>query len=94
MRWLILFRLVLPYVQKFFAEYVADYLEGRKERRKLQAEMANRPDDCPPCPPCPTPAETAPAGSRKIWYGASGVMLGSALGLIGYLLWRPANPDS
>lgn len=91
MRWLILFRLVLPYAQKFAAGYMADYLEGRKEHRRLLAEMASRPSDCPPCPPCLSPDEAA-AGSRRIWYGASGVMLGGALGLIGYLLWRPAKP--
>lgn len=93
MRWLILLRFVMPYAQKYLAQYAADYLERRRERRELLAEMANRPDGCPPCPPCPTPAESAAAGNaRKIWYGASGVLLGGALGLIGYLLWRPAKP--
>ncbi|GAB4427568.1 MAG: hypothetical protein Kow0031_07620 [Anaerolineae bacterium] len=93
MQWMILFKIVLPTVQKYLAQYAADYLEARKERRLLLAELAERPADCPPCPPCPAPA--SPAGnSRKIWYGASGVLLGGALGLIGYLLWRPAKPGS
>lgn len=94
MQWMTLLRLVLPYAQKYAAGYAAGYLEARKERRKLLAEMANRPDNCPPCPPCPTSDQPATGNSRKIWYGASGVMLGSALGLIGYLLWRPVKSGS
>ncbi len=88
MQWMILFRLVLPTVQKYLAGYMANYLESLRDRRKQQAQLAGSAIECPPCPAVEQPA----AGSRKIWYGASGLLLGGALGLIGYLLLRPAKP--
>jgi len=90
MPWMIL-RLLLPFVQKYAAQYVADYLENRREQRLKEAELAA---ECPPCPPCPTDAPAASTRSRRIWYSLSGLLLGSAFGLIGYLLVRQENGTS
>ncbi len=81
-----IFQLFWPFVQGYMkkraAEYTADYLQKRRERRlnKLSgAEEAALPEQMLACP-----TSTADA----IWYTMSGVLLGSAFSLILAQLFR------
>ena len=93
MPWMILLRLVLPFVQKYAARYAADYLESWRERRRQLSNLEES-LDCPPCPPCPTAGDGPFSRRNKVWYGLSGILLGGAFGLIGYLLLRPNNNEA
>lgn len=94
--WLIL-KLLRPFVQRKAADRVAGFLEDRHTRRLLSDEGVTSLTDCPPCPPCPeipvetdsTPAETEPAATTLPWgYALSGLLVGSALSAVAFLLAR------
>jgi hypothetical protein len=65
------------------AEYAANYLQTRRERR-LEKQTA-LPDDSPAIP-AKTPDSFLT--SNTLWYTLSGIMLGAAMGVIFWLLRR------
>lgn len=82
-------RLMWPYLQRYLAKQAANYLEQRRQlKRQLKEEEARlaelaqdlspavsaQPGECPPPPKLLT--------ANAVWYTLSGVLLGSALGLI------------
>lgn len=104
---MIVIRMVWPYVMRYLAQYAADFLQNRREPRQAdpaaepESVEPTAPVECPPCPPCPViketagadAAETAPAGSNsKGWFALSGILLGAAFGLMGYLFLRDRQP--
>lgn len=76
-----LLRLVWPYILRYLAKHGADYLEKRREQKRLlkraQAEAVVPPDVA--AIEGPPPPQTAP---RPIWYVLAGVLLGSAISLM------------
>jgi hypothetical protein len=87
---LMIFRLVRPYLQEMLAKLAADYLQKRRERR-LQvrnddiaptvtplAEQAQEITSPLVSPSVPSRSATANA----IWFTLSGILLGSAIGVI------------
>jgi hypothetical protein len=82
-----------PRLEKFLADQIAEYLRHRREQQ--QSQPGAIPKECPPCPPCPpatvAPLETEPAillNRNIVWFSLSGVLLGSAFGLIAYIFVR------
>lgn len=82
-----------PRLEKFLADQIAEYLRHRREQQ--QSQPGTLPKDCPPCPPCPpanaTSPETEPAAllnHNVVWFSLSGILLGSAFGLIAYIFVR------
>jgi hypothetical protein len=84
--WPIIRRLLL----KRASEYAADFLNRRREQR------LNPPEESPEissaeiagCPPCP-PAHIGYGPTDIFWFSLSGVLLGSALGVLVSYLVRP-----
>ena len=82
-------RLVWPYVLRYLARRSSDYLAERRERKRQQ-EMAAVPGDeqAPNVPPVIVePIDYSAPQTRlvtvnAVWYILSGVVLGSAIGLI------------
>jgi hypothetical protein len=71
------------YLKKRAAEYTADYLQKRRERRLKKLSGAEEAALQEPMLACPT------STAEAIWYTLSGVLLGSALSLIlAQLFWR------
>lgn len=100
---MVVLRLVWPYVLRYIAQYGADFLQQRRERALAvaasvtQAKENAAPVECPPCPPCPeveeppviVAADSKPAGGNNaVWFALSGIVLGAAFGLMGYLFLR------
>jgi hypothetical protein len=85
----IIFRLLWTYLQGQLAKRVAEYLQKRRERR-LQAsnEIASTVTPSPEqAPELTAPLESPSVPSRSatanaIWFTLSGILLGSAIGLI------------
>lgn len=82
-------RLAWPYVLRYLARYSADYLAQRRERKRQQETAAVQAEEpIPDLPPASVEAIEYPAPPIKlvtinaVWYILSGVVLGSALGLI------------
>jgi hypothetical protein len=82
-------RLAWPYLLRYLARYSADYLAQRREGKRQQ-ETAVVPEeepaqDLPPAivAPVENPApQTKLVTVNAVWYILSGVVLGSAIGLI------------
>lgn len=74
-----LLRLVWPYLMRFLAGQAADYLERRREQKQTESARGDSNVQNPP-----TQASTGNA----IWYSLSGVLLGSALSLMLYIILR------
>jgi hypothetical protein len=79
-----IFKLIRPYLIRYLAKSAASYLETRRVQRlkrgqeeTVEAEMQVYP-------------ETLPA-REAVWYTLSGMLLGSAFGLILAVLFRPAD---
>jgi hypothetical protein len=94
--YLTLLRLIWPFLVRRSAAYAANYLEARRRKQKeLDDQPVERPPKCPPCPPCPSVEASADQKSgsirNKVWFGASGVLLSAALGLVGYLILRDSQ---
>jgi hypothetical protein len=98
MYWTI-FRLIRPRLERYAADRIAEYLQGRREQR-LQLNK-ERPPDCPPCPPCPQ-EEAAVAAQVGIladprntfWFALSGLLLGGAFGMMTYIFIRDDSQAS
>ena len=87
---MMIFRLLMPIVGRYLANYAADYLENRRAARRVLQEQSQRPVECPPCPP----AEASASGSANaIWFSLSGLLLGGALSTILYVFWRDVNRE-
>jgi hypothetical protein len=79
-----IFKIIRPYLIRYLAKSTADYLETRRvQRLKRGLEETVEPGT-------PLSPETLPA-REAVWYTLSGVLLGSALGLILAALFRPAD---
>jgi hypothetical protein len=86
----------VAYAKNFFvmlkraSEYAADFLNRRREQR------LNPPEESPEissaeiagCPPCP-PVHIGYGPTDIFWFSLSGVLLGSALGVLVSYLVRP-----
>jgi hypothetical protein len=80
-----LLKLVWPYLMRFATSQAADYIERRREQQLSEPAQPDEPADCPPCPPCPPVTETS---SNAFWYSLSGIVLGSTLSVILYILFK------
>ena len=75
-----IFRLVWPYLQRRLAKQAAEYLQKRRERR-FQAHN----DITPTVTSLLEQAQETPprsAAVNAVWFTLSGILLGSAIGLI------------
>jgi len=76
-------RIIWPYVLRYLAQRSADYLDQRREPKGQQVEAIKH---SPAKRAAATEAvECAPAGpstANAVWYPLSGVLLGSAIGLM------------
>ena len=104
---LLLIKLLLPNLSKIVAGYVADFLQDRHEARlarqeKFTAWLAQRngnadgderPSECPPCPACPAGDDMMRGANpaSRVWFALSGLLLGGAVGLAGYLFLRDSQ---
>ena len=84
---MVVLRFLMPYVGRYVANYIADYLENRRAARSELPKPEQRPVECSPCPPA------APISNRAntVWYSLSGLLLGSALASMLYIIWRDIN---
>ena len=85
----IILRLAFPYLQRYLtgkaAEYGAGYLNQRRERHLRPPEEVAAPEEEAELPVCPP----AYSGGDMVWFTLSGVVLGSALGvMVSYLTKR------
>lgn len=80
---LTILRFARPYLMRYVARHIAEYLQNRRERRlaKLRGEEeAPMPDACPPC-------DTGLPGRVAALFTISGVLLGGMLGYgLAYLI--------
>lgn len=77
-----IFKIIRPYLIRYLAKSTADYLETRRvQRLKRGLEETVEPE-------AQVYPETLPARAT-VWYTISGVVLGSALGVILAVLFRP-----
>jgi hypothetical protein len=79
-----IFKIIRPYLIRYLAKSAADYLETRRAQR-LQRGLAET-----VAPETRAYPETLPA-REAVWYTLSGMLLGSAFGLILAVLFRPAD---
>ena len=90
--WPIIRRVLLKRVSDYAAGHTADFLNRRRDRR------LNPPEESPQissaetagCPPCP-PTHSGYGPTDIVWFTLSGVLLGSALGVLVSYLARPAE---
>lgn len=92
--YMMILRLIWPFIARQGASYAANFLENRRQQRLER--LKERPPECPPCPPCPPAAESSAIPAKKswanpIWFGLSGVLLSSAVALVAYLLVRDSR---
>jgi hypothetical protein len=99
---LFLIRLLLPNLSKYAADYVADFLQRRREARRVLKEKFTdrlgqqngigdeRSKECPPCPPLDDTVRVANTASR-VWLALSGLLLGGAIGLMAYLFVKDSR---
>jgi hypothetical protein len=78
-----IFKLALPFLQRYFsgktADYAADYLNRRRERRLRPPEEDRTSDEeAAEVPHCPQ----AYSAADMFWFTLSGVVLGGALGMM------------
>ncbi len=91
-------RLIWPFVLRYGANYVAKFLQARRDHREHPPIDQPRPVECPPCPPCPPATEranefsTPPSNNNGIWFALSGLLLGSAFGTMVYVLVKNPYP--
>lgn len=76
-------RLAWPYLMRFLANQAADYLERRREEKLAEVEARRLTGEYLPAA---EETEAEVSTSNAIWYSLSGVLLGSALSLILYIL--------
>ena len=79
-------RIIWPYVLRYLAQRSVDYLDQRRERKGQPEEAASygpaesaiaaEAFERPPAP------STRSSTANTVWYTLSGVLLGSAIGLI------------
>ncbi|HEX9923620.1 MAG TPA: hypothetical protein VGD99_13260 [Anaerolineae bacterium] len=79
-----IFKIIRPYLIRYLAKSAAGYLETRRVQR-LQRGLAETIE-----PETRVYSETLPA-REVVWYTLSGVLLGSAFGLILAVLFRPTD---
>ncbi len=79
-----LLRLAWPYLMRFLAGQAADYLERRREQKQTESDRGDSNVQNPSSPPIQAQVSTGNA----IWYSLSGVLLGSALSLMLYIILR------
>ncbi len=100
----ILWPYVMRHLAGRAADYVNQRRERRLQLAEELAKQGERPialANCPPCPPCPpyspSPGEGAPATgiesspTNKIWFTASGLLLGSAFAFMVYMLLKNSD---
>lgn len=87
----IVLMLVWPYLRRYLFNRAADQVAGvlnrhRSRRLQVEEEPAEMPStEMAECPPCP-PTLVGYSSSDLFWFTMSGVLLGSALGvLLSYL---------
>jgi hypothetical protein len=80
---LTILRFARPYLMRYVARHIAEYLQNRRDQRlaKLRGEdETSTPEACPPC-------ETGLAGRQAAMFTISGVLLGGTLGYgLAYLI--------
>jgi hypothetical protein len=79
-----IFKLIRPYLVRYLAKSAADYLETRRLQR-LKRGVEETVESATQAHPESLPAREA------IWYTLSGMLLGSALGVIMSVLFKPAD---
>ncbi len=89
-----IFKLIWPYIVRYVAGYVADYLQNRREQRLAgTADQASAPET-PPAP-LAAAAVAVPSPSKltgnQVWFTLAGLLLGSAIGMIAYLLAKDSR---
>ena len=86
--YLTIFKIVWPFLQRLLAKQTAEYFEDRRQQRHQASEAQEAATDCPPYlpPDMPVVADTEPSSDDSIWFALSGILLGSALSLMIYIM--------
>ncbi|RMF03411.1 MAG: hypothetical protein D6768_05965 [Chloroflexi bacterium] len=93
---------VLRYIAQYGADFLQQRRERALAAVEavIEAKENPAPAECPPCPPCPpcpeeeespvvvTAASQPAGGGNAVWFALSGILLGAAFGLMGYLFLR------
>ena len=88
----LILRLAWPHLMRFATSQAADYLESRRQRSLEGKGEPQAAAECPPCPPCPPGVAASESSTgNTIWFALSGVMLGSAVSLMLYLILQDNN---
>ncbi len=85
--WPMLRRYLTKRVSEYAADHAAGFLNRRREQRlkPLEEQTQTPAEEIEGCPPCP-PAQIGYLPGDVFWFTLSGVLLGSALGvLLSYL---------
>lgn len=88
--WPVIRRLLLKRVSEYAADQAAGFLNRKREQRLNPQEESPQKsaEETAGCPPCP-PAHFGYGPLDILWFTLSGVLLGSALGVLVSYLLRP-----
>lgn len=85
-------RIIWPYVLRYLAERSTDYLDQRRERKRQHGQAIHNPAENATAPQevefVPSVSPGRLSTTNAVWYTLSGVLLGSAIGLMLAAMFR------